>query len=93
MVWMCKNLELPDPEIDPVPELSVIEEEAEGYLEHLLERWRSPLTDIPEKRFEPEFYTSNWGTPYAIEPMLEHALVHPMRHAFQLSELLVAKNA
>lgn len=45
MVWMCKNLKLPDPEINPVPELSVIEEEAEGYLEHLLERWRSPLAD------------------------------------------------
>jgi hypothetical protein len=27
---------------------------------------------------------------YSIDSMLEHALVHPMRHAFQLEEMLAA---
>ncbi len=90
MVWMCRQLELPDPEIRPVPDASVVEGEASGYLEHVLERWRLPLAEVPEARFEPEVYPSNWGTPYAVEAMLEHALAHPMRHAFQLSELIEA---
>ncbi len=88
MVWICRQLELPDPEIDPVPEAAVIKREAEGYLEHLLMRWRLPLVGVPESRFEPEVYLSNWGTPYTVEAMLEHALVHPMRHTLQLLELM-----
>ena len=91
MVWSCKQLELPDPGIRPVPDAAGVEREAEGYVAHLLERWRLPLADIPEGRFEPEVYRANWGTPYAIEAMLEHALVHPMRHRFQLTELLQAR--
>lgn len=87
MLWMCRQLGLPDPEIRPAPETSVIEREAEGYLEHLLERWRLPLAGVPEARFD-EVYTANWGVPHCIEAMLEHALVHPMRHRFQLSELI-----
>ena len=88
MVWMCQQLALPDPEIRPAPEPSRIEGEAERYLEHLLERWRLPLAGVPEAKFEDNVYASFWGTPYSVEAMLEHALVHPMRHAFQLSELL-----
>jgi uncharacterized damage-inducible protein DinB len=88
MVWICTQLELPDPNIRPKPDAADVEREAEGYLEHLLERWRLPLADIPEGRFEPDVYRANWGTPYAVEAMLEHALVHPMRHRFQLTELL-----
>ena len=30
MVWMCEKLELPDPEIEPPPELAVIEAEGGG---------------------------------------------------------------
>ncbi len=90
MVWMCKQLELPDPDIRPAPELATIEAEADGYLEHVLERWRSPLAEVPEEKFEPATYASNWGTPYCIDAMLEHAVMHPMRHAFQLEELMEA---
>lgn len=90
MVWMCKQLELPDPGIRPPPELEMIEAEADGYLEHLLERWREPLADVEERKFEPATFLSNWGTPYCIEAMLEHAAMHPLRHQFQLRNLLSA---
>ena len=90
IVWICKQLDLPDPDIRPAPEPDVIEAEADGYLEHLLERWRLPLAEVPEERFEPATYVSNWGTPYCVEAMLEHAVMHPVRHAFQLEELMSA---
>ena len=88
LVWICKQLELPDPGIRPAPDVAAVEREAEGYLEHVLERWRGPLGGVPESAFEPAVYLSNWGTPYCIEAMLEHAAMHPLRHRFQLGELL-----
>ena len=88
MVWICQKLNLPDPEIKLPPDVATIEAEADGYLEHVLQRWRSPLADVTEDRFEPATYLSNWGTPYCIDAMLEHAVMHPIRHEFQLRELL-----
>lgn len=88
LIWMCKQLELPDPGIRPAPDVADVEREAEGYLEHVLERWRGPLGGVPESAFEPAVYLSGWGTPYCIEAMLEHAVMHPVRHRFQLEELL-----
>jgi hypothetical protein len=43
MTWMCEKLNLPDPEIKPIPKPDVIEKEADEYIAHLLEKWRTPL--------------------------------------------------
>ena len=88
MVGICKNLGLPDPEIKPAPGVDVIGTEAESYLEHLLEHWRLPLAEVTDDRLEPppELYTP--GMPYWIDAMLEHAVMHPIRHEFQLRELM-----
>jgi hypothetical protein len=91
MVWICQQLALPDPEIRAVPELSSLESNLDAYLEHLLDRWRLPLVEVPASAFGPQTYISNWGTAFSIGAMLEHALAHPMRHRFQLSELLAAQ--
>jgi len=88
MKWICEKLELPDPEIKAVPEANVIEAEAESYLRHLLEQWRKPLTDVPEGRFYKPEYTAPWKSNYCIDAMLEHAVMHPLRHSFQLTELM-----
>jgi hypothetical protein len=87
MVWICKNLGFPDPQIQATPEPAEIEAKAEAYLEHLLERWRAPLRDLTEERSGEEFKT-RWGTTFSIDSMLEHAVVHPMRHTFQFKELM-----
>src|SRR5437763_1617451 len=52
MTWMCEKLELPDPEIDRVPEVAVLAREARSYMDHLLERWRAPLQDVPDERLD-----------------------------------------
>lgn len=88
MVWTCKQLSLPDPGIDPIPEDDELETRVDAYLEHLLARWRELLADIEPRRFYESAYTSNWGPPYCIDAMLEHAVMHPIRHEFQLRELL-----
>lgn len=87
MVWICEKFELPDPKINQVPERDVIEKEADKYLEHLLTRWELPLVDIDEDRFG-EVFLSNWKIEYSIDAMMEHAVMHPIRHEFQLLELM-----
>ena len=88
MTWICEVLELPDPEIRPAPEAEVVEADAESYLEHVIERWRAPLAEVPEERFYRPAYTTRWNVDYCIDAMLEHAVMHPVRHRCQLEALL-----
>ena len=89
MIWICESLNLPNPEISPVPDLENIENNTGKYLDHLLERWRLPLSEIEENKFHSPTFTSNWGVNYCIDAMLEHAVMHPIRHEFQLSNLIL----
>ena len=88
MTWMCGVLELPDPGIRPTPEADVIEAEADAYVAQLLEHWRTPLAGINEEKFFRPEYTSRWKVSYCIDAMLEHAVMHPILHRFQLLELM-----
>ena len=88
MTWMCEVLELPDPEIRTPPEPTALSGEADSYMEHVLEKWRTPLRDVGDDRLETPEYPSRWQTRYCIDAMLEHAVMHPIRHAFQLEELM-----
>lgn len=86
--WICNKLDLPDPRIDETPDLIEIDEKAGEYIEHLLEKWRMPLANVNEKEFYSPAYKSNWGSNYCIDAMLEHAVMHPLRHSFQLQNLI-----
>ncbi len=86
MVWMTEQLGLPDPGIEPAPEADTISEEAAAYLDHVLDRWRAPLRDVGDERLEDAMYPV-WGAASTIDAMLEHAVMHPIRHAYQLEEL------
>ena len=88
MRWICKQLELPDPGIDPVPETDAIQSEASVYLRGLLDAWKKPLRDVDQDRIFKGEYTAPWGVTYSIEAMLEHAVMHPARHRFQLEQLI-----
>jgi hypothetical protein len=85
--WICEKLELPDPGIEEVPEAARLEGEAEKYIEHLLARWRLPLAGTDAKRLE-EMYKDRNGHDTSLLARLEHAVLHPQRHRFQLEELL-----
>lgn len=88
MIWMCEVLALPDPGIRSAPDAAAMVRDADDYMEHVLERWRAPLMDVPDERLQTPEYPSRWQTRYCIDSMLEHAVMHPIRHAFQLDELL-----
>lgn len=88
MIWTCDKLELPEPELPAVPQLDEVEAQADEFVTGLLEGWRLPLRDVPEARFEGKTYSSPWGDDFSIDAMLEHAVMHPIRHSFQLDELI-----
>ena len=89
--WICTQLELPDPRIDPAPPPERAPAEAAGYLGHLLERWRTPLRDVAREEFRKPVQQALTAT--NIEAMLEHAVMHPIRHTFQLRNLLAEQQA
>jgi len=91
MTWLCEKLGLPDPGIDEAPDASRVEQEAERYVEHLLGRWRLPLVNLEEARFG-AIHKTRWGEDMSCEGMLEHAVMHPHRHRFQLEELMEAQH-
>ena len=88
ITWMCEKLNLPDPEIEPAPEPDSVELKCDEFLSHLLEKWKTPLAEIEEEKFHSPTYTSRWGVDYCIDAMLEHAVMHPIRHEFQLNNLI-----
>ena len=90
MIWCCASLGLPEPAIAEAPPVERIAAEAQAYLDQVLAGWRSPLADLDEERFGEE-YKSRWNVTYCIDAMLEHAVTHPMRHAFQLRRLLAMR--
>jgi hypothetical protein len=90
MTWMCEVLGLPDPQIRVAPDPVLLAAEADNYMEHVLDRWRAPLQHVADDRLERPEYQSRWQTRYCIDAMLEHAVMHPMRHTFQLEELMGA---
>ena len=88
MTWMCDKLNLPDPGIEVQPEPDSVEIKADEFINHLLEKWRLPLADVPKEKFHSPTFTSRWGVDYCIDAMLEHAVMHPIRHEFQLRNLI-----
>jgi uncharacterized damage-inducible protein DinB len=92
ITWICEKLDLPNPKINETPEVQEIEEKAEEYIIYLLNKWRTPLTNVKENEFHTPAYKSNWGSHYCIDAMLEHAVMHPIRHTFQLKGLITLRS-
>ena len=87
-IWICKKLDLPEPAIIPAPDAENLPDQIDKYTGHLLENWGQQLYDVPENKFHSQTYTSNWGVEYCIDAMMEHAVMHPIRHEFQLINLM-----
>lgn len=88
MNWICEQLQLPDPNLEPVPEPEVLDGAVDQYLDRLLPQMRTPLTEVRGKEFYFKTYTSAWNTDYCIDAMMEHLVLHAMRHTLQLEGLM-----
>ena len=87
LVWLCRNLQLGDPGVRRPPDSDEVVGRAGEYVEHLIDRYAIPLRDVPADRFTDESYRFSRAQTTA-EGLLEHAVMHPIRHAFQLRNLI-----
>jgi hypothetical protein len=89
LTWLCEVLDraIPDPPAPPEPK--DVAAKGAAYLKLLEREWQANMAWMPNKVLESDVvHTSRWGAPMTVEAMLEHAAVHPMRHRFQLEELI-----
>ena len=92
LTWMCEKLELPAPNLEEHPDPGGLAARADEYLKDVLAAWERPLHGLTEEMADSLVYESRWGVPYSIDAMLEHAVMHPIRHAHQLEELLAERS-
>ena len=61
--WICRQLQLPDPGIDPAPPAECAADQGTAYLRHLLQRWRTPLSGVEAQAFRDRTYPLTWQPP------------------------------
>jgi hypothetical protein len=88
MMWMREQLGRPVTDLTLSRDPAEVTPRLRAHVDETLEGWRRHLADLADTDLSPTVYTSRWGEPFLIEQMLEHAIVHPMRHRIQLERAL-----
>ncbi len=83
---VCRMLDLPDPGLPEPPTLERILDVGPTYFEELLTGWHTPLRDVTQRQADLVTGEVSWGVTYCVDALLEHAVMHPMRHTLQLDE-------
>ena len=61
---------------------------AAEFADDVLAAYRRHLATITTAELEAQVHRTRWGELMSVENLLEHAVVHPMRHRLQLERLL-----
>jgi hypothetical protein len=91
LLWIWEVLEQPIADLELIRDPAVIVPGLDAFLEETLDGWERHLARLENEQLAPEQYASRWGEPFDIEQMLEHAVVHPMRHRLQLERILATQ--
>ncbi len=91
LVWIGECVKRPVTDVDPDTDHLSISRKGRAFMEEVLAGWRRHLALLADAELWPALYKSRWGFDYSIEQMLEHAVVHPMRHRIQLERLLAQR--
>ena len=89
LLWIWEVLERPIPDLPLIRDPDVIVPRLDEFMAETLDGWRRHLASLENEQIGPKQYLSRWGEPHTVEQMLEHAVVHPMRHRIQLERQLV----
>jgi hypothetical protein len=88
LTWIGDQLGRPVKDVDLEMDSLKIAPRAKEFLADVLAGGRRHLPAVEDAELEPATYKSRWGVQFSIEAMLEHAVVHPMRHRIQLDRIL-----
>jgi uncharacterized damage-inducible protein DinB len=88
LTWIGECVERPVTDVDLDNDTISIAGKGRPFLEEVLAAWRRHLPALEDPELDTPSHRSRWGVDYTIEQMLEHAVVHPMRHRIQLERLM-----
>ena len=88
LLWIWEVLERPIEGLPLIRDAAVIVPRLDAFMAETLDGWRRHLAALEDVQLSTRQYISRWGEPHTIEQMLEHAVVHPMRHRIQLERIL-----
>jgi len=91
LVWIGDCVKRPVTDVDSDTDLVGIAQKGRAFVDDVLSGWRRHFTMLEDAELAPTMYKSRWGDDYNIEQMLEHAVVHPMRHRIQLERLMAER--
>ena len=88
LLWIFEKLEQPITDLELIRDPAIFVPRLDAFMEETLAAWERHLARLENEQLAPTQYDSRWGEPFDIEQMLEHAVVHPMRHRIQLDRIL-----
>ena len=88
LLWVWEVLERPIEGLPLTRDPTIIVPRLDAFMAETLEGWRRHLAPLEDSQLAPKQYLSRWGEPHTIEQLLEHAVVHPMRHRIQLERIM-----
>jgi uncharacterized damage-inducible protein DinB len=91
LVWIGECVKRPVTDVDADTDLVSIARKGRAFVDEVLAAWRRHLAALEDAELAPTMYKARWGDDYDIEQMLEHAIVHPMRHRIQLERLMAGR--
>lgn len=91
LTWIGECVKRPVTDVDPDDDRASVARKGRAFMDAVLAAWRRHLAVLDDAELAPATYTSRWGEDYNIEQMLEHAVVHPMRHRIQLERLMAQR--
>jgi uncharacterized damage-inducible protein DinB len=66
---------------------------APEFADGVLSAYRRHLAGISDEELDQQVHRTRWGELMSVENLLEHAVVHPMRHRIQLERILEGNEA
>ncbi len=90
LTWIGEFVKREVTDVDLDTDAPSIARKGRAFADQVLAAWRRHLARLEDRELSPATRKSRWGEDYNIEQMLEHAVVHPMRHRIQLERLMSA---
>lgn len=88
LTWVGDTVGRPVTDVDLDNDTVSVAGKGKAFLDEVLAAWRRHLAEVDDRELMEIVRQSRWGQDYTVEQMLEHAIVHPMRHRVQLERLL-----
>jgi len=88
LVRITEWLGRPAADLDMTEDVAEIVASADAFADAVLEGYRRHLASATDEELEAQVHKTRLGRLMSIEMLLEHAVVHPMRHRVQLERIL-----